>query len=732
MAITYYAGNNWAGTSTDRGNVNTSNIVAGLTFLETNTDDLYQWDGDSWNIIAGDTVAQTLENKTLVSPTLTTPQINDSATDHQYIFAAGNLAADRTVTLPVLTGGDTFAFEAHAATLTNKTIVAGNNSISGIVNANLSGSAAISNANLANSSLTMAAESGSNDAVSLGETFTFTAGEGINTTMGTNAVTIAGEEASTSNKGVASFNSDNFAVSSGVVTIKDNGVHNDELAGSIANSKLANSTITIGDTPTALGGTITALQALTDLDLTSGNKTVFDGVGANSLTIGAGGTTVIIAGNLTVSGTTTTLDTTNILVEDPLIVLAKSVSGTPAWDAGLVVERGSSANVAFIWDESADEFAVVNTTETGSTAGDVGIASYAGLQAASITVATPSANNSSTLVATTAYVQAELTAYAADTVTFTNKSLSGEQVNSGTVADARIAATLSRITGTETLTNKTLTSPVLNTGVSGSAIKDEDDMTSNSATHIATQQSIKAYVDAQVTAQDLDFQGDSGGALNIDLDSETLIVAGGTGIDTSGSSNTVTVAIDSTVATLTGSQTLTNKTLTTPKFADGGFVADAAGLELLIFDSVSSAVNEITVANAATGDSASITASGETNTGINLSGKGTSGITITNATANGAFLEFDTKADPAAPAAQSARMYLKEVDSNNNALAVQIRKAGGIVEVELTSPKAICGVCGSRDGASDPTYDFSRSMMIVELYCGHSYEVPMDNWSRIM
>ena len=116
MAITYYAGNNWAGTSTDRGNVNTSNIVAGLTFLETNTDDLYQWDGDSWNIIAGDTVAQTLENKTLVSPTLTTPQINDSATDHQYIFAAGNLAADRTVTLPVLTGGDTFAFEAHAAT----------------------------------------------------------------------------------------------------------------------------------------------------------------------------------------------------------------------------------------------------------------------------------------------------------------------------------------------------------------------------------------------------------------------------------------------------------------------------------------------------------------------------------------------------------------------------------------------------------------------------------------
>jgi len=89
-------------------------------------------------------------------------------------------------------------------------------------------------------------------------------------------------------------------------------------------------------------------------------------------------------------------------------------------------------------------------------------------------------------------------------------------------------------------------------------------MTSDSATLIPTQQSVKAYVDSQVTAQDLDFQGDTGGALSIDLDSETLTIAGGTGLDTVGSGNTVTVNIDSTVATLTGTQTLTNKTLTTP------------------------------------------------------------------------------------------------------------------------------------------------------------------------
>jgi hypothetical protein len=94
-------------------------------------------------------------------------------------------------------------------------------------------------------------------------------------------------------------------------------------------------------------------------------------------------------------------------------------------------------------------------------------------------------------------------------------------------------------------------------------------MATDSATKAPSQQSVKAYVDAQVTAQDLDFQADSGGALAIDLDSEALTFTGGTGIDTSGSGNAVTFAIDSTVTTLTGSQILTNKTLTSPVLNTG-------------------------------------------------------------------------------------------------------------------------------------------------------------------
>jgi len=106
-----------------------------------------------------------------------------------------------------------------------------------------------------------------------------------------------------------------------------------------------------------------------------------------------------------------------------------------------------------------------------------------------------------------------------------------------------------------------ITSLSFSSGSTVTSILDEDNLASNSATALATQQSLKTYIDSQVTAQDLDFQANSGGVLSIDLDSETFTLNGGTGITTVGAENTVTFNIDSTVATLIGSQTLTNKTI---------------------------------------------------------------------------------------------------------------------------------------------------------------------------
>ena len=101
---------------------------------------------------------------------------------------------------------------------------------------------------------------------------------------------------------------------------------------------------------------------------------------------------------------------------------------------------------------------------------------------------------------------------------------------------------------------------------------------------------------------------------------------------------------------------------------------------------------------------------------------------------NKAYIDF-AKIDvggsaPGFPGTEEGRLYLKQINAANNALAIKLQKAGGMVEVELTSPGCVCE-CGSTDGAKDPTYDFAKGKMIVELYCGHSYEMDIPNVRRI-
>jgi len=137
-----------------------------------------------------------------------------------------------------------------------------------------------------------------------------------------------------------------------------------------------------------------------------------------------------------------------------------------------------------------------------------------------------------------------------------------------TITLPNATGTVMTLDGTQTMTNKTLTSPtitngVFNTALSGTAVKDEDNMASDSSTALVTQQSFKAYVDNTLDAQDLDIAPDSGTGQSILLQSETLTFSGGSNIGSSATSNTVTFAT-SDVVQLTATQTLTNKTFTSP------------------------------------------------------------------------------------------------------------------------------------------------------------------------
>ena len=107
-------------------------------------------------------------------------------------------------------------------------------------------------------------------------------------------------------------------------------------------------------------------------------------------------------------------------------------------------------------------------------------------------------------------------------------------INAGTIDGTTIGASTAS-TGVFSSVN------IAADGATATGIKDEDDMASDSAVKLSTQQSIKAYVDSQVTAQDLDVISDSG-TIDIDLDSESLTIAGGEGIDTSATSTTLTIA----------------------------------------------------------------------------------------------------------------------------------------------------------------------------------------------
>ena len=213
-----------------------------------------------------------------------------------------------------------------------------------------------------------------------------------------------------------------------------------------------------------------------------------------------------------------------------------------------------------------------------------------------------------------------------------------------TLPDAN--GTISLTDNADTSTNKTFTTPtitsgVFNTGVSGSAVLDEDNMASDSATKLATQQSIKAYVDNQIDADmDVNITSDSG-SVAIVMDSETLTIAGGSNITTAATGNTVTVTLASSVATTSGTETFTNKTFTSPTinthtFSSGTSTSGMSiGANGIVFEGATADAHETTLTAVDPTQDNTITIPNETMTAITTATHATKATHIARAIALG-------------------------------------------------------------------------------------------------
>ena len=221
---------------------------------------------------------------------------------------------------------------------------------------------------------------------------------------------------------------------------------------------------------------------------------------------------LILSGDLTVNGTTTTVASTNTTHTDALIEYGNGTTGTPANDAGIVIERGDQANAFIGFDESADKFTVGTGTFTGADTGNLTITT--GTMVANLEGATADLTGNITVggtvdgrdvatdgtkldgiesSATADQTGAQIkTAYQAETNAFTDAQFT-KLANIETSADVTDATNVNAA-GALMLSDTT----TAGLGI----VVDEDNMASDLATKVPTQQSVKAYVDAQVATKD--------------------------------------------------------------------------------------------------------------------------------------------------------------------------------------------------------------------------------------
>jgi hypothetical protein len=185
--------------------------------------------------------------------------------------------------------------------------------------------------------LTINGDTGTTGISLLTESLQVSGGEGIDVAVTDNTLTISAEDATTTNKGVASFETADFTVTSGAVAIKNVNLGTQTTGDYVANITGTANEVTVS--PTSGEGTTVTIGLPDDVTIT------------NNLTVG---------GNLNVTGTINSVNTTQVNIVDNKINLNTDFTGAPTADAGIRVERGTGQDVEILWNESDDRWTLTN------------------------------------------------------------------------------------------------------------------------------------------------------------------------------------------------------------------------------------------------------------------------------------------------------------------------------------------------------------------------------------